>query len=489
MRVRFSLPLLLLAACFLFAACRPDPVEVEVTVVHEVEVTALREVVVEVTATPEPAGPLSEQPTVAPSKSVEPESTATATLPPIQATVRALAAQVTVVPNESSAPLIAAGDYPALLEQGCEIVRDNYVRSNFNDVDWDAICLQYQEDVKEIDDQESFWDLMESLVVELGDNHSRFVRPDRFAAEFDLPGEGQGRPWPGFRIWPAREDERLLIWDVCDIGPAADAGLRRGDIILAVNGQPVVRGENGFDSGEINQAIYEKEDEATLLVQRGPDRYPEEINIRFGGAGGCDNWSYGLVSENPRIGYIRVLSYDGNSDENTLLAIEQMEEEQPLDGLIIDVRHNPGGNSNSDIAIFTTGIFGKTGPLRDDATQVIFRIRGPVLWNETTPVALLTDGSSHSAAEYFATAMQQSGRATLVGMPTAGNTEAITGFNMADGSLIRLAFQTLVLPDGSTLEGVGVIHDIPVPLGDWGLRQVPDVQLQAAYETLLTQIE
>jgi C-terminal processing protease CtpA/Prc len=166
-----------------------------------------------------------------------------------------------------------------------------------------------------------------------------------------------------------------------------------------------------------------------------------------------------------------------------------MEEEQPLDGLIVDVRHNPGGNSDRDIAIFTTGTFGNTGPLRDDATQVIFRIRGPVLWNETTPVALLTDGSSHSAAEYFATAMQQSGRATLVGMPTAGNTEAITGFNLADGSLIRLAFQNLVLPDGSTLEGVGVIPDLQLPLGDWGLRQVPDVQLQAAYETLLSQID
>ena len=85
--------------------------------------------------------------------------------------------------------------------------------------------------------------------------------------------------------------------------------------------------------------------------------------------------------------------------------------------------------------------------------------------------------------------MQQSGRATLVGMPTAGNTEGITGFSLADGSLIRLAVMTLVLPDGSTLEEVGVIPDIEVPLGDWGLRQVPDIQLQTAIDVLLEQIE
>ena len=109
-------------------------------------------------------------------------------------------------------------------------------------------------------------------------------------------------------------------------------------------------------------------------------------------------------------------------------------------------------------------------------------------WNETTPVALLIDGSSHSAAEYFATAMQQSGRAVLVGMPTAGNTEGITGFSLPDGSLIRLAVMTLQLPDGSTLEDTGVIPDIRVPLGMWGLREMPDVQLREAFEAVLEQI-
>jgi len=100
-------------------------------------------------------------------------------------------------------------------------------------------------------------------------------------------------------------------------------------------------------------------------------------------------------------------------------------------------------------------------------------------------VAVLTDGASHSAAEYFATALQQSGRAVLVGMPTAGNTEGISGFSLPDGSLIRLAVSTLQLPDGSTLEGRGVIPDIQVPLGSWGLRETPDVQLRAAYEAVV----
>ena len=76
-----------------------------------------------------------------------------------------------------------------------------------------------------------------------------------------------------------------------------------------------------------------------------------------------------------------------------------------------------------------------------------------------------------------------------MGSNTAGNTEGITGFNVADGSIIRLAVQSLVLPDGSLIEDVGVTPDILVPLGEWGLRDVPDNQLQAAYDALLAQIE
>jgi C-terminal peptidase prc len=376
--------------------------------------------------------------------------------------------------------------YLGIFEQAWWLVQENYVRDNFNGTDWDAVREEYRPRVEAAGNQDEFWAIMAEFIGELNDNHSRFVRPDQFAGEFDLtpPGEGEFRPWHGLTFWPAREDEIAMIWYVCEVGPAADAGLSRGDLILAVDGEPV---EASSDFGEVRAALYGDHDRVTLTVQRGPEREPEEIEIVFGGAAGCDGWQYGLLSSEPPIGYIRIPDFGGDADVNILEAIERLEEDGPLEGLVLDVRHNPGGNADRSTAIFTTGVFGKVGPLRADATQTIHRIRGPVRWNETTPVAVLTDGASHSAAEYFATAMQQSGRATLVGMPTAGNTEGITGFSLPDGSLIRLAVSTLQLPDGSTLEGTGVIPDIQVPLGEWGLRQVPDVQLAAAYRTLVDQ--
>jgi C-terminal processing protease CtpA/Prc len=222
-----------------------------------------------------------------------------------------------------------------------------------------------------------------------------------------------------------------------------------------------------------------------LLVDRGPDTDPVDVTLPLGGAAGCDGWVYEIINQSPRIGYIRIPDFGGDADVNILSAIHAMEEDGALDGLVLDVRHNPGGNADRATAIFTQGEFGLTGPLREDATQTIYRIRGPVKWNEDTPVVVLTDGSSHSAAEYFSITLTLYDRAIQLGMPTAGNTEGISGFNLADGSIIRLAVMTLQLPDGSTLEGTGVVPDVEVPLGDWGLRQEPDIQLQTALDILL----
>lgn len=408
--------------------------------------------------------------------------TVTPTLSPIRATQQALADAVRVPTRAATVEPIASDDYVALTDQACLIVEENYVRDDFNGVDWAQVCMQYRDRAAGIDDQQAFWDLMGELIAELDDRHSRFVPPTRFALEFGLPTEGAGRPWPGFMVRRAREDERLLVWDVCATGPAARAGLQRGDVVVAIDGQEI--GEHPQDV-DVNALLYAGDKaEVQLTVRQGPGVELRQLTIPYGGASGCDGWRYGMLTEAPRIGYIRIAKFSGDAATNIADAIEQLEEEGALEGLVLDVRHNPGGNADEAIAIFTTGTFGLTGPLRQDASQGIYRIRGPVRWNETTPVALLIDGASASAAEYFATAMKQSGRATLVGMPTAGNTEGITSFNLADGSVIRLAVTTLQLPDGSTLEGVGVQPDVRVSLGEWGLREMPDVQLQAAYGVL-----
>lgn len=401
-----------------------------------------------------------------------------------RATAQALLGQVTL--NAPTAvPDLAEVGFAAAVDRACQIVRDEYVRGNFNGVDWDALCAEYRAEAETLSSEPELHALLDDLVAELGDEHSRYVGPNEFSSEFGLPATGAGRPWTGLNTWPAREWEHLYLWDVCSNGPAANAGLQRGTIVTHIYGEQV-DASGGLVDSPWRTAMFGNEGATAvqLTVLTGPGSDPRVVTLPLSGASGCDGWQIGIFSESPRIGYLRIPDFDGDAEHNILDGIGQLEEQAPLDGLIVDVRHNPGGNSDAAISVFTEGVFGHIGKLREDATQTIYRIRGPAQWSDTTPVAVLIDGASHSAAEYFATAMQQSGRATIVGMPTAGNTEGITGFNVPGGGVVRLAVQILTLPDGNLIEDVGVQPDIQQPIEMWGLLDVPDIQVRAAYQAL-----
>lgn len=384
---------------------------------------------------------------------------------------------------------IADDDYVGIFEQAWSVVNDNYVRDSFNGVDWQAVHDEYLPLFAAVETQEEHWQLMSQFIHELGDDHSRFVPPSRMEAEFgvDTAGSAEARPWTGIDLWPAKEDEQLMMWCVSSQSSAGQAGLQRGDVITHIDGVPVTKSDHDWEGSDYIAAIFGNEgnSDVTLTVLRGTST-PEDITLATGMFSGCDGSYYYLINDDPRIGYIRIPDYGGDSSTLVLEAITDMETDAPLDGLILDQRHNGGGNSDDTAQLFTEGTVGTVGYLREDRSRVIYRIRGPVVWNETTPVVVLTDGNSHSAADYFPAAMQQLGRATIIGMPSAGNTEGITGFSLPDGTLIRLAVQALLLNDGSSIEGTGVTPDIVVPLGDFGLRQTPyDIQLQAAIDFLL----
>ena len=423
-----------------------------------------------------------------------PEPTSTPTKKPgvnVAATVAAMASSVTLVPPTPVGGVasvdIASDDYVGIFKQAWAIVEANYVRDNFNGVDWDAVYDEYLPKAEQVQLTEELHVLLADLIRELRDDHSRFVPPSRMALEFGVGSSSDApRLWTGIQFWPGpgREDKYLVAWYVCEFGPAASAGMETGDVILAVDGEKVVSGPDGLDAFAFRAAYGAGGDTVTLTVQSGPNESPRDVTLTLGGASGCDGWRHEIVSVSPRIGYIRVPDFDGNSGSNILSAIRDMEKDAPLDGLILDVRHNPGGNSDDSAGIFADGIVGTEGPLREGKQRTIYRIRG-VDWNDTTPLVVLTDGSSHSAADYFPAVLKELDRATIIGTNSAGNTEGLNSFILADGTVIFLAWTTFLLNDGTSIEGVGVTPDVIVPLGQWGLKQEPyDTQLQAAIDYL-----
>jgi len=457
---------LLLATVFVLGACSSAS---STAAVEPARAAATKRIVV-VTATPEPSA--TEKP-----------------LNPVRATAQAMFQSVTLTAPTKGPE---ANDYVGLIEHAWNLISENYYSDQFNGVDWPAVLEEYKTKAASIQTQEQFWQLMDEFVGSLGDSHSNFRTPAEVSAQYGSGSSGGGRPWTGIDMWPpaGHLDGALSIFTVCQYGPAADAGLQRGDHILAINGDPVVLdGNTGLDALALRVMFGDEGDSTvTLTVQQGPSAAPRDVRLSLGGAGSCDGWNVDLVSLEPRIGYIRIPDFDAGAATLIMDGIESMEADQPLDGLILDIRHNPGGLSSENleaVALFTEGTFGTIGPKRDGKIRPLYKVRGPVRWSETTPMVLLTDESSHSVSDYFAVAMKLSGRATLIGMPTAGNTDGWTSFTMPDGSQIGIAIMIFEMPDGSSIEGVGVQTDIMVRSDDWGMRDEPDIQLQTAIDYLL----
>ena len=161
------------------------------------------------------------------------------------AAVQTMAASTTLVPPTPVGGVEVEGpdDYVGIVKQAWSIIETEYVRDDFNGADWPAIYDQYVARAEDVTSSEELWVVLADLVGELDDSHSRHVPPDRMTAEFGIQtsAAAEARPASGIVIWPgpSREDEYLTVWQVCSQSAAAQAGITSGDIILAIDGDPV----------------------------------------------------------------------------------------------------------------------------------------------------------------------------------------------------------------------------------------------------------
>lgn len=145
---------------------------------------------------------------------VEPEAPDSGPL----ASIAALSAQITLVYATPVGGVEVEGpdDYVGIVKQAWNIVNAEYVRGNFNGVDWDAVYDEYVIKAEDLNSSEELWILLAELIRELKDDHSRFVPPENMGAQFGIETRADAEllPATGIVIWPgpSREDEYLFIY-------------------------------------------------------------------------------------------------------------------------------------------------------------------------------------------------------------------------------------------------------------------------------------
>lgn len=265
------------------------------------------------------------------------------------------------------------------------------------------------------------------------------------------------------------------VLQVFDGSPAGRAGLRPGDRIAAVNDVRVVGG--GVDAFSLLRGDDGTPVRLSVVREAGT---PREANVELKLI--RSRYTVSAVTSHmldDDVGYVRIATFTrGSADDvaGSILALR----DQGAWGLIVDLRGNPGGSL--DEATRIAGMFIEPGrPLlqihgREGAQPVA--AAGEVLWSGPSPVTVLVDGGTASAAEALASALQTNERALLVGERTAGRGLGESIFPLPGGGAMRIATARFADAYGGTWIARGLTPDSPI--NGAALDPVEDPQLRAA---------
>lgn len=319
-----------------------------------------------------------------------------------------------------------------------------------------------------------------AMIGALDDRWSYYIPADEFA-EYQEQKEN-AYVGIGITIQTNISELGLTVTEVTQGGSAEQAGIIAGDIIVAVDGERIA--EKTLDDvknmirGEVNTTVkltvMRQDGEVTVTVTRKQIVTPVAVGR--------------LLSGN--IGVIKIENFNSKCASETIAAIESLRK-QGAEKLIFDVRYNPGGYADELVKVLDY-LLPEGALFRSED----YKGREEVAYSDANyldmPMAVLVNGSSYSAAEFFAAALSEYEAAKIVGEQTSGKGFYQKTFVFSDGSAVGLSVGKYYTPRGDSLDGKGLMPDYVVPVNEQiaagiyagTLEDDQDPQLQAAVAAL-----
>jgi len=320
---------------------------------------------------------------------------------------------------------------------------------------WDLIFDNYVEPDK-LDASKLSQAAISGVTEALGDPYTYYLSPD--VSKLGLSSlEGK---FGGIGAMVTVKDEQVTIIAPIPGSPAAEAGIRAGDVILEVNGTST----SGMSLAEAVLSIRGPEGTpVTLLVQHQGEPEPEEIEI-IRGEIKLPSVHFEMKED---IAYINITYFSGRTDEELSQVIGNIDE-RVATGIILDLRSNPGGLLEA--VVDATSYFLREGVVvnvRDKQGELTTRYvtSGRVVTD--LPMVVLVDSYSASGSEVMAGALRDNSRATIAGSKTYGKGSVNMVHPLKDGSSLSITAARWLTPDGHTIEGEGLTPDYELePEGD-----------------------
>jgi len=376
-----------------------------------------------------------------------------------------------------------------LVDEVWTLVDRTYVDATFNQVDWQAVRLDYLE--RDYSDREDAYVAIREMLEQLDDPYTRFMDPQEFRnMQIDTSGELTG---VGIQLSQDEETNELVVVSPIEDTPAFEAGVLSGDIIIQIDEQHT----EGMDINEaVNLIRGPVNSDITLKVRRGERELDFNI-VRARIEIHPVRYEYRSEGSSGGIGYIRLTQFSANAAEEMEEAIEDLES-QGVDGYVLDLRSNPGGLLHSSVEIASMWI---------DEGSVVSTVNRQGVSDEQSadsgsltdkPLVVLVDGGSASASEILSGALQDQHRALLIGTQTFGKGLVQSVRPLGDGSGLAITVAKYLTPSGRDINREGISPDIVVELSEEQVEflsenreqigTVSDPQYSTAIETLTQEI-
>lgn len=332
-------------------------------------------------------------------------------------------------------------------------------------------------------DQERVYGAIRGMVNSFGDEHTAFIDPFRAAIMSEnIHGSFEGI---GTTV-RLGETGGVEVIDVLPDYPAFKAGLHRGDVILKVDGQPV-EGLNLYEAVLLIRGPAGSTVTLTILREGRPEpfkvsvvRAKIEIEIVHSE----------MLEQGQPIGYVHLTQFSNGAAKKLGWAVKSLLG-QGATAIILDLRSNPGGLLSE--AVDVSSLFASEGTVviekLKDGEEKQFDARYRPHISTDVPLVVLVNGGSASASEIVAGAMQDWGRATLIGETTFGKGSVQLPHNLSDGSELRVTIAEWLTPSGRQINGQGITPDITIEMTSKDVEQKLDPQLDEAIKFLTETIK
>ena len=313
------------------------------------------------------------------------------------------------------------------------------------------IKKDYVDDV----DQSEMMDSAINGVLQSLDPYSAYMSPELFnEMQTDTKGE-----FGGLGIEIGMESGVVKVISPIDDTPAAKAGIKAGDYIVKI-GKEQVQGKSLLEAvklmrGPVGSSI-------DLTVRRKNVKKPLEFKI-VRKIIEVQSVSSKKIGDQKNLGYIRLKSFNENSDKQFLKSVKEFEKSK-IKGYVLDLRNNPGGLLTQAINI--TDFFLEDGEIvstkgrKVSETRKFFARRGDEVKGK--PIVVLINNGSASASEIFAGALKDHKRAIILGENSYGKGSVQSIIPLRNGGGMRLTISKYYLPSGKSISEVGVTPDILV---------------------------